>query len=261
MDQSPPNLQPPPSPAGGRATSLPARLLNVFAVPGDVFNEVKSAPFRAGNWLVPVLLAAIIGAVSSFIIFSQPAILQKLREQQSQTFDAQVKAGKITQAQADKSLAILDKFMGPKTMKIFGTVGAVIGSFVRLFWWSLVLWLLALFFLKVKLPYVKLMEVVGLASMITILGLIVTLLLTVNFGKLMSTPSLALAITDFDVHNKSHLLLGILNVFTFWFLGVVASGLSRLSGAPFARALLLVGFYWLLSELFLVFIGLGQMAL
>jgi hypothetical protein len=261
MDQPPSNFQPPHPPAGPRVTSLPARLLNIFAVPGDVFDEVKSAPFRVGNWLVPVLLASTIGVISALIVFSQPAVFQKLRERQVQKLDAGVKAGTITREQADKTLAFSDKYFGPQTMKIAGGLGAAAGGFIRVFWWAFVLWLLALFFLKVKLPYVKLMEMVGLASMISILGMIVTLLLTVNFGKLMSAPGLASAFGDFDVQKQNPLLLGVLVLFTFWFLGVLSSGLSRLSGAPFARAMLLVGFYWLISELFLLSTGFGQMVL
>ena len=40
------------------AMSLAARLLNVFATPGDVFDDVKVAPASTANWLVPALLLA-----------------------------------------------------------------------------------------------------------------------------------------------------------------------------------------------------------
>lgn len=243
------------------ATSLAARLLNVFATPGEVFDEVKAAPSTASNWLVPAIIFAIVGVLTAFVMFSQPAIVQKIHEQQVQAMDKMVKDGKMSQADADKGLAIADKFTGPAMLKIFGSVGAVVGSFVRLFWWALALWLSAKLVLKVNVGYLKAAEVAGLATMIAVLGGIVTLLLIVNLGKMIATPSLALAVGDFDLKNKNHLLLGAVNVFSFWFIGVTACGLSRLAGVPFARALVAVMGFYILQELLFIFTGLGQFAL
>ena len=241
--------------------SLAARLLNVFAIPGDVFEEIKAAPHAAANWLVPALIASVVGAVSAFLMFSQPTIQQQLREKQERLMEQQVKAGKMTRAQADQALAVAERFTGPTMMKVFGTFGAVGASFARVFWWALVLWLLSRWFLKVHINYLKAAEIAGLAGMIATLGAIVTLLLVVNLGKLFSTPSLALTIGDFDEKNKSHLLLGTVNVFNFWLIGVLASGLGRLAGVPFVRAALPVLGYWIAWSLVLILIGLGTLAL
>jgi Yip1 domain len=258
MDQPPPvslpNMPEPYAPPPDPKTSLAARLLNVFAIPGEVFDEVKNSPRSAGNWLVPVLLSAIVGAISVVIIFSQPAIVQQIREQQAKMFDSQVKAGKMTQAQADQAIAMAEKFSGPTMLKIVGSVGAIFGSFVRVFWWAFVLWLLGLLFLKVKFDFLKTVEVAGLASTITILGAIVTLLLTVSFGKPI-VPSLDMAAGSLDPKSKLHFLFALANVFDFWLIGVMASGLARLSGAKFPRALFLVIGYWLALNFILFFVG------
>ena len=258
MDEQTPPSEAPPMP---QRTSLAARMLNIFATPGDVFEEIKSSPHTVSNWLMPAILAAVVGVVASILIFSQPAIIQQLHEQQTKAIDEQVKAGHMTQAEANNAINALDKFMTPTVLKIFGSVGAVVVGFVRLFWWAFILWLLALLILKARVDYLKLAEVAGMATMISILGAIVALLLVVNLGKLFSGPSLALTVSDFNVQNKSHLLLGAANVFSIWFIGVLASGLSRLTGVPFARALFLVMTYWILQELALIFSGFGQMAL
>lgn len=229
------------------AMSLGARLLNVFAIPGDVFEEINTSPVKTGNWLVPALIAAIIGALTAIIIFSQPAILQKVREQQAQALDKQVKAGALTRAKADQLLVTMDKILTPTLIKVVGSVGATIGGFVRLFWLGLVLWLLGRWFLKAQFGYMKAVEIAGLASMISVLGMVVTMLLVINFGKLTSTPSLALAVSDFDTSNKKHLLLAAMNVFDFWMLGVLAAGLARLARVPFARAAFLMLGYWVIA--------------
>lgn len=259
MDQPPPLPEaPPPAAPQQPSMTLLARLLNVFAVPGDVFDDTKTARPCAANWLVPALIACVVGIVAAVIMFSQPTIQQQVREQQEKAMEQQVKAGKLTQAQADQAMDMVEKFTGPTMMKVFGAVGAVVVSFVRLFWWGLVLWLLGRFALKAHFSYMKTVEIAGLASMIAILGAVVTLLLIVNLGKLFSTPSLALAVSDFDAKNKSHLLLGAVNVFTFWQVAIMSVGLARLAAVPWARAVLVVFSFWLIWTLALVFSGLGQ---
>src|SRR4051794_23162254 len=92
-------------------TSITARLLNVFAVPAEVFEEVRTSLFSVSNWVLPLILSALVGAVSAFVIFSQPAILQQIREQQAKGIDQKIKEGKVTQAQADQYTAMIEKFM------------------------------------------------------------------------------------------------------------------------------------------------------
>ena len=229
------------------ATSLAGRLFNVYAAPGDVFDEIKAAPPSTANWLVPALLSAFVGVLATIILFSQPAIIQQLHEQQAKTFDDQVNAGKMTRDQADQAEAMIGKFTGPATLMISGSISAVISAFARVFWWALVLWLLGLVFLKTKLDYLKAVEVAGLASMIVVLGTIVTLLLSVSLGKI-TAPSLALCVGNFSAKNPLHLTLAAMNLFALWLTGVLAVGLSRLTGARFSKALLLTGGFWLVMQ-------------
>ena len=242
-------------------TSLGARLLNVFASPGEVFEEVKNSPPRTANWLVPALIYIVVGVISAFVIFSQPAIVQQIHDQQEKVMDQQVKAGKLTQAQADQAMAAIDKFTGPGMMIVFGSVGALVGSFIHIFWWAFVLWLMGQLFLKIKFPFIKAVEIAGLATMILVLGMAVTILLTVITGKLGMTPSLALLVSHFDLKSRTHLLFAAVNIFSFWQIGVTACGLARVTGAPLNKALLLVVLYWLAFTLFFIVIGFGQMAM
>lgn len=242
-------------------TSIWSRLLNVFAAPGEVFEEVKNSKASTANWLVPALIYVVVGVISSLVIFSQPAIVQQIHDQQAKVMEQQVKAGKLTQAQADQATAAMDKFAGPTMLTIFGCVGAVFGGFIHIFWWAFVLWLIGMLFLKIKIPFLKAVEISGLATMIIVLGAVITILLTVILGRLGVTPSLALLVSHFDLKNKTHLLLAAVNVFSFWHLGVAACGLSRVTGAPFNKTLLLVGLYWLAFTLFFILIGFGQMAM
>jgi len=238
-----------------------ARLLNVFAVPGDVFEDVKTAPKSTANWLGPVVISAVVGGLAAIIMFSQPAIQQQIKEQQTKAIEKQVEAKKMTREQADQAIAITEKFMGPTMMKIFGVGGSLVFSVVRVFWWGFVLYLISQWFLKIRIPYPKALEVAGLSLMISVLGMIVGILLVVNLGKMFAGPSLALAVENFDLQRKSHVALGAANVFSFWFVGVISVGLAKLAAVPLIRALFLVFGYWVLQEFFFIITGLGQFAL
>ena len=242
-------------------TPLAGRLLNIFATPGDVFAEIKTAPPSVANWLVPVLIYAVVGAISVCIMFSQPAIQQTVHDQQVKAYDKLVQQGKMTQAQEDQVLQMMEKIMGPKMLSVIGSVGMVIYGFVSLFGWALVLWLAGRWFLKTRIGYLKMLEVTGLSSIIFALGLVVGTLLAVILGRLYATPSLALLVNNFDPTNRIHLLLGVVNVIYLWHAGVLAIVLARLSGAPMTRAFAVVFGFWVLIELLLVAIGLGQWAL
>ena len=82
------------------ASSLASRLMNVFAAPGDVFEDLKTAKPAAGNWLVPVLIVTLATIASFLVILSQPTVQQQIVEMQEKAIDQQVAAGKIKADQA-----------------------------------------------------------------------------------------------------------------------------------------------------------------
>jgi hypothetical protein len=232
---------PPPLPP---TTSLAARLLNVFATPGEVFEEVAATPTAVKNWLVPTLIACVVAVVSIVILFSQPAIQQQIREQQQAAMDKNVKAGKMTQADADKAMEVIQKFSGPTVLAVTGGLSAIFMTFGSVFLWAFGLWLVGMQAFKSEVRFMKAVEVVSLAGMVSALGEIVNLLLRVNLGKQSSSVSLALVVGEFDAQNPVHVLLALLDLFVLWHLIVLSVGFSRLTRIPFARVLLVLGLIW-----------------
>jgi hypothetical protein len=246
--------------------SLAARLLNVFAIPGEVFEVVRASRVSVGNWLLPVLLSAVVGVCTIIVILSQPSVLRQVHEvgaQQAKALDQQVKAGKVTQAEAKQVEAVTGRLTDPATLKVFGSMAAVLFSVVRVFWWGFILWLVGRVFLKAPIGYFKTLEVAGLALMIGVLGGVVALALTVSVSRLFGPPSLALVAPDFEATRKSYLMLGAANVFSFWQVGVFSVGLARLARVHFLRAAWFVFAFWVIQESLLGLVGgaLGQFGL
>jgi len=227
--------------------SLAGRMFNIFAAPGEVFEAVQPARVSTANWLVPLVLSILIGTLSVLIIYSQPAVIQQLRDQQTKAMDDQVQSGKLTRAQADQAEAMTEKFFGPSSIRLFGLISVTVFNLIHVFWWALVLWVLGRLLLRADVTYLKALEVAGLGSMIFILGSVVAALLTVCLGKI-STCSLALFASQLDPKSLLHTVLQSIDFFDLWLLGVMTIGLARLAGVTWTKALPLTVAYWLAME-------------
>ena len=246
-----PEAPPPPT------MSLGGRLLNVFATPGDVFQEVKTARASTANWLMPAVILILVSWTASWLIFSQDAINHQLSEITDQAIQKQVERSHLSEQQAEQARAMGEKWAGISS-KIGAALVPVFGGFASPFIWGLIVWLAGAKALKGNFTYMKAVEVVGLANMIGVLDVIVRTLLIVGMGNLYAAPGLVLLVKEFDPQNPVHSLLAVVNVMTFWLLAVRAMGLARLSGASFAKAALWVFGIWAAYTGFLL--GLGALA-
>jgi hypothetical protein len=240
------------------ASSLAGRLLNVFAAPGEVFEEIRSSAPSTANWLVPLLLACLVGVGYSFAVFSQESILHSMRDAQEKTMQRRVDAGKMTREQADQALAVSEQFMGPTLMKVFGSVGAVVANCVMLFLVALIIWLLGRWAFKDRFPYLKAMEVAGLAGTINILGGIVAMLLAVVMGNIAMTPGPVLLVHEFDPTNKLHAFLAQLNVFMLWYIALLSIGLAKLCRVAYGKAAIWLFGVWAVLVAVIVLPGWGR---
>lgn len=213
------------------STSLAARLTNVFAAPGEVFDEVKTSAPSTANWLVPALLLVVISLIATWLIFSQEPIQHQLGDITEKALQKQVEKGRMSEQDVERARTV-----GLIGAKIMAAAASVWVGFVPPFWWGLILWLVGTKALKGNFPYMKAVEVAGLAAMISILDSIVRTLLILVKGNLYASVSPTLLMNDFDPQNTLHSLLTLADVFTFWVLAVRAVGLARLAGVSFAKA-------------------------
>ncbi len=240
------------------SASLGSRLLNVLATPGDVFEEVKASKASAQNWLIPALISSIMGVIAALVLFSQPSILQQIREQQEQALEKSVSSGKMSREQMEKAQEAMEKFSGPGVTKLIVAVFSVMASFAKIIWWGFVLWALGRWLFKVQFPYEQAVEIAGLATIITVLRTIVTLLLAVSLGSMFATPSLGLFVDQFDPTSRTHLALAAVNLFDLWFVGTMAVALSKLATVSLAKAASAVFGFWVLMDIIFISIGAGQ---
>src|ERR1043166_4748325 len=112
MDQTSPAPASQPDTPKSPATSLPARLMNVFAAPGEVFAEIRAAPVSAANWLVPALLIIVVGWTAAWLIFSQESFLHQVTEIADKAIEKQIEKTHVGKEQAEAMRQMAQKWSG-----------------------------------------------------------------------------------------------------------------------------------------------------
>jgi hypothetical protein len=229
-----------PSPA---TSSLLARMFNVLVAPGEVFDEVRSAPGSTANWLVPALILMVVGAISLWLACSQPAVQQQMSEFLEKTLEKQGHAAQMN----EQARAMAEK-IGLISMKVSQVLQPVAAAAITPFWGGLIIWLVGAKITKGNFGYLKAVEVAGLTNVIGILEVVVRALFIVALGNMFAGPHLGLTLKEFDTSNPLHYSLAAANPLMFWGLAVQALGMAKLSGMSFAKSLAwLLAIYVLLS--------------
>lgn len=232
--------------------SLAARLLNVFAVPGEVFDDVKASVPSLSNWLAPAFLYMLVGCVGAWLIYSQPAIQQQQQELADKMIDKMVEKGMIPKERAEQQMSA--SAVGSKIGVYFVPV---FGAFVSPVVWALVIWVAGRKMFKADFEFIKALEVAGLANAIGILGDVVHTLLVVGMGDLFTSASPVLLMKGSDPQTMKFSVAAVINVTTIWLLAVRSIGLARLSGVPFLRAAWWIFGLWFLWMSFVIAIAQG----
>jgi hypothetical protein len=204
--------------------------LNLLACPGDVFEEVAAGPPCVVNWLAPTLLVALTSLL--LLCATSPKEPSAIRHM--------LDAGKVS---AEQALVLSARWR----MISWLTVG--LAAFAGTFWSAFLLWSIGRLFLKVRFPFFKSVEIVGLSGSILALGAVVTLLLIAATGDVNARPALSLLVPHLGSANPVRAFLGVLNVFHLWTTTVLAIGLSKLSGVSFKEAAYWVFGYWLVVRM------------
>ena len=233
-----PELKPP------EKYSLAALLADVYAAPADVFDYVKTAPVRAANWLVPLILVGIMTIVYMMVAYSQPGVLRAIREAQDKAFQQNVTAGKMTQAQADAAEKMTARFMTPAVLGAFGALTGLGSTLMGLFLIALVLWLAVRWVHHSAVEYMKVVEVCALAGMIDLLQKILRTILVVWKGNLLVTASPTLFLENPSVTNRRDDFLSLLDPIEVWWVAILSLGLSKVASIHYAKAALWIFGLW-----------------
>lgn len=232
------------------------RMFNVLAAPGEVFADLKERPVRHSNWVVPAIVWTVIGSMAVLLLFSQDWAMVEIKRAQKKAIEAQIAAGKMTQAQADQAAPMMEKVTGIM-VRVGGTLGTMVMAFAAPFVWGFVIWFVGTRFMGGDYEYMKSVEAAGLGSIIYVLAAVVGVLFSFAMGRLTSlTP--AFFLSEFDWTSKKHFALAAMNPLYLWYAAVMAVAIAKFSGGSMGKAVMWVLGIWVLLRVVLIAAGLGQ---
>ena len=211
------------------ATSLPSRMANILVSPSYVFDEVLNTPHRISNWVVPMILVCF----ASLLLLSPATTKERI----AAGIHSQLEKETISATQVDQLSNAWNR-----TSVIVTCSAVVVGTG----WSALVVWCLGRFLLKARFSFSKALEVVGLAQVILVLGVLVTLLLIAASGNPAARPALSFFAGSIPPEHPLRVFFDTLNVFHIWATAVLAIGLARLSGVSAKEAGFWVVGYWVI---------------
>ncbi len=229
-------------------------LTNIFAAPGDLYENVRLTPKRTGNWTIPAILLIVVSLILSQLTITNPSLGDQMNQLVKKQMEKSVTEGKMTQEQADQTF---EAFAKPSSTMatVIRVVATAVGIPIVLFVVAVFYWLVGKLGMHATAPYMKVVEVVGLTFYIGIVQGLVTTIMMFMMNSLFASPSLALAVSDFDIDNKLHLVLAQVNVFSIWSLVVTSIGLSKLFQRDLPKVLVLVFALWILWSAFSILTG------
>jgi hypothetical protein len=236
--------------------SFSDKLINIFAAPGELYENVRQTGKTTSNWLIPLIILIVLSIVLTQVMLTNPSLADQLGTTIRKGMEKSVAEGKMTQEQMDRAY----EFARPGSVwfTMFSIGGSIVWTLAKLFGLGLVFWLVGKTAMGAKAPYMKVVEVVGLTFLISALEVIVTTIMLFALDSLYATPSLALVVLrDFDLTNKLHVVLSNINVFTIWILTVTGIGLAKLFQRDLAKVLVLVFALWILWIVISVLTGFG----
>jgi hypothetical protein len=243
-------------PAAESTQSFGSRLINVYASPSEAFEGITAAPSKTKFWMIPWLASILLGVISVFLIFSNPALQQQIADTQARAMQQRVERGEMTQQQADMAQDQMESMGG--LMQIFGAIGIVFVITAYFFGGALIFWLVGKFGLKSPEGYGTYLAVYGTSAWIAVLGGIITLLMILGLGSLYASPGAALAVlSDYDATNSVHRILTRLDVFAGWQAFVIGVGLAKVTGKPSGTAIAYAMGLWVVWILGMGYLGLG----
>lgn len=210
--------------------SLGRRILDTFVSPGELFSRLGPTP----PWFDVLLIAAVV-TTAAMLLAPAEAWLATSRE-----------AWNNMEPEARKA-------MTPEAMariaRVTGPIGALIGTFITAFIMAGLLKLVFGVMMGGEATFAQYRSVVSHASLISALGIAVTLPIWIVTGDMTTQLSAALLAPDLP-KGVVHSLLQALAVFNIWWLAVLALGVATLNRGKvsmIAAAGVIFGVYFAVS--------------
>ena len=176
-------------------------------------------------------------------------------EEQQKEWKKNVESGRKTEEQVEQAREFMES---SSIVTVVVSAGSAVVASIMVFGAALCLWLVMKIVFKAKHAYGKMLELYSLASLIGVVGAIVTLMLINLFDTIhVSAGGSMLLLGSFDKANLVHKLLSAITVFGIWQTAVIGIGLAKFSGSPTAKGMSISFVLWVLLVVVFAVTGWG----
>ncbi|MCX7877249.1 MAG: YIP1 family protein [Ignavibacteria bacterium] len=235
--------------------SISDAMSGVFTEPGETFSEISKSDKR-NFWLLPLVITLVVTLISSLLVMNDEELTSSIREKQKKAmeeqFEEMVKKGTITKQEADEQMERNEKMFSGTMFIIFGLIGALFSTMIFFFLKSLI-YFGVLKLLKGIVSFTSVMNVVGLAGLISSVQIIVNTVLAIFTGKISTNIGPAFFLSAESFSKPVYVLLSSIDVITFWYLGILGIGLARVSSLKTSTIMIAVILLWLVWVLLMAF--------
>jgi hypothetical protein len=217
--------------------SFSDKVANLFAEPSNLFEYIKLYPPKTIDWLIPVIITIILTVFSSIMQMNDIEIKAEIKQKQIEALQKAVDDGRLPAENFEQAVENMEKFAG---YQLFGTLIFVpISVFLLFFITALIYWAITKLILRGdSVLYGHILSIVGLISIIGIFSIIVTLVLSIMYGKM--NIGLNLALIAPTTTGPILLILKAIDPFTIWSLILTSIGLAKLSSSSFQKSVISV---------------------
>lgn len=236
--------------------SVSDKFIGILTEPAATYENVRAAGARTSDWLLPVIVVALILGVGMFIRFSNPDMAAEMMQAQTEAIQERVDSGEMTPQEADQAATQLENMKG--VIGVITAGGAAIGYFIVFFIIALLYWVVVRFAMQGDAAYGMILSVMGLSAWINAIDQLVSLLLTFITGRMFANLSPAL-LTDGDITAMAPKLLMLLNPIAIWAVYLAGIGFEKTANISRTKAMIAAFGVWLLFSAVSIFMGWGGM--
>jgi hypothetical protein len=210
------------------------KISGMISAPNETFTEMSYYKPRMIDWILPIIVLILVSILSNYVMMNVPDVRAKIMEKQiemmKENFDKAVESGNIEAEAAEQQFNSIVEKMNDKDagIGIFGSsISIVFAVFLFFFIVSFVFFVIARFIFKDKGSYSHALVAYGLPSYITAIQVIVTTLLTILTGDIISGTSLN-TIVGADPLSINGFLMAKLDPFRIWYYALISIAFARL---------------------------------
>lgn len=245
QEQQPEELKPP---VLQQNITLSDALSGVFTEPSETFTSVKHST-KSTYWVIPLIILAVITSLASFLVLNDEELSSEIRKKQTEAvkerFEKAVKEGKMTREQADEQLEKTQNAMGGGIFVVIGIAGGFFSVVIFFFVKTLIYWGGFKIF-KGTGTFINVMNVLGLASIITSIQMLIDTALAIFTGRLFINIGPILLFTEEQLGNSLYKFVANFDLINIWYLIVLAIGLARVSHVKLSISIATVFVLWLI---------------